>query len=145
MQNAKGFTLIELMIVVAIIGILSVFAVPSYGDYVTRSKIPDATSNLAGKRVLMEQYFQDNHSYLSGGACPTAVAPDSAISKYFIFTCTATANTYTITATGRSTMTGFVYAITESNSKSSFITVPAKANWIINNPTCWTTNAGGVC
>jgi type IV pilus assembly protein PilE len=147
MKSAQGFTLIELMIVVAIIGILSVFVLPAYGDYSTRGKIPDATSNLASKRVLMEQYFQDNHTYLSGAACPTNVAPDSNISKYFAFTCVATANTYTITAAGVNpgSMAGFSYTITESNTKGSVIASPAKANWIASSTTCWIINTGGKC
>ena len=55
-----GFTLIEVMIVVAIVAILSAIAIPSYRNYVIRGKIPEATSNLSGQAVKMEQYFEDN-------------------------------------------------------------------------------------
>ena len=145
MKSACGFTLIEIMVVIAIIGILAALAVPAYGDYVTRGRIPDATSNLASKRVLMEQFFQDNHSYLSGVACPATVAPDTTSSKYFDFGCTATTSAFTITATGKSTMSGFVYTIDESNTKTSTIASPANNNWIASNTTCWITNTGGTC
>jgi type IV pilus assembly protein PilE len=148
MKFAKGFTLIEIMVTVAIIGILASLALPAYGNYVTRGKIPDATSNLASKRVLMEQFFQDNHSYLSGGACPTTVAPDTASSKYFNFACDpafTTANTFEIEATGKGTMAGFSYTITESNTKGSVITAPANVNLIASSTTCWIINTGGTC
>ncbi|MGA7595835.1 MAG: type IV pilin protein [Gallionella sp.] len=148
MTFAKGFTLIEIMIVVALIGILSAIAIPYYGDYVTRGKIPDATSNLAAKRVLMEQFFQDNHSYLSGASCPPSVGPDSSSSKYFTFTCSnMNTDTYTITATGKNpgTMAGFTYTIDQSNTKTSAIGAPAKSKWVSISNNCWITNTGGQC
>lgn len=148
MKFAKGFTLVEVMVVVALIGILASFALPAYSNYVTRGKVPDATSNLASKRVLMEQYFQDNHSYLSGPTCPATVAPDSATSKYFSFTCSnMNTNTFTITATGKNpgTMAGFSYTVNESNTKTSAIAAPAKSKWQANSGSCWITNTGGQC
>lgn len=146
MKSAKGFTLIEILVVVALIGILSAIAIPAYSDYVTRGKIPDATSNLASKRVLMEQFFQDNHSYLSGASCPTTIAPDSTSSKYFTFSCTNMAmNTFTITATGSGTMAGFSYTIDQTNTKTSNIVSPAKGNWQATSGSCWIINTGGKC
>lgn len=146
MKYAKGFTLIELMIVVAVIAILATVAIPSYSNYVTRGRIPDATSNLASKRVLMEQYFQDNHSYLSGVTCPATVAPDSTTSKYFSFSCSnMNANTFTIIATGIGTMNGFSYTIDQSNTKTSSIVAPANSNWQAMSNNCWITNTGGQC
>jgi len=145
MKLQKGFTLIELMIVVVIVGILASVAIPAYSNYVIRGKIPDATSNLATKRVQMEQFFQDSRTYLSGAACPASVAPDTTSGKYFTFSCVATATTYTVTATGTGSMLGFSYTIDQSNTKGSTIAAPAPASWVANSATCWITKQGGVC
>lgn len=142
MKPQNGFTLIELMIVVAIAGILAVIAVPAYTNYVIRGKIPDATSNLAAKRVQLEQYFQDNHTYTGAPACNL----DTASSKYFKFTCpTLTATTYTVQADGIGSMAGFSYTIDESNTKTSAIVAPADSSWIAVNSGCWITKQGGAC
>jgi type IV pilus assembly protein PilE len=53
----RGFTLIELMITVAVIAILSAVALPSYREYVIRGNVPEATSRLATKQVQMEQFM----------------------------------------------------------------------------------------
>jgi len=71
MKTQKGFTLIELMIVVVVIGILASIGIPAYNDYVTRGKLVEATSALSDGRIKMEQYFQDNRTYV-GGTCPAA-------------------------------------------------------------------------
>src|SRR5674476_430 len=111
MKSAKGFTLIELLVVVAIIGILAMVALPAYGKYVIRGKIPAATSTLSAKRVQMEQYYQDNRTYLTTSPAPACVT-DSTSSQYFTFSCTnVTATTYTIQAVGTGTMAGFTYTV----------------------------------
>jgi type IV pilus assembly protein PilE len=142
----NGFTLVELMIVVTIISILAAVAIPSYSSYVTRSKVVEATSALSGMRVLMEQYYQDNRTYLNGAVCGTIGAVPTA-TKYFTYACQAAANTYTITASGSGGMAGFGYTVDQGNNKTSNITAPATAKgWSNPNPnTCWTTNKGGQC
>jgi type IV pilus assembly protein PilE len=139
MNQQKGFSLIELMIVVVIIGILAAIAIPNYRDYVTRGRIPDATSNLASKRIQMEQWYQDNRDY---STAPICAAADSTTSQYFTFTCdNLSATTYTLTATGQGSMANFTYTVTEGNAKNSTITEPG---WT-GSANCWASKKDGSC
>lgn len=151
MKTQHGFTLMELMITLVVIAILTAVALPSYTSYVTRGKIPDATSNLSTKRAQMEQWFQDNQTYLANAAgvsppaCPAST--DTAASQNFDFSCTATATTFLLTATGKGAMAGFQYTIDQNNVKQSNITSPpAPSGWIPATPNnCWVTKTGGTC
>jgi type IV pilus assembly protein PilE len=144
MKTQSGFTLIELMMALVVVAILTAIALPSYTKYVIRGKVPDATSNLATKRVQMEQWFQDNRAYTGGTACNT----DTTSSKNFDFSCPVlTATTFTLQATGKNSMAGFVYTVDQNNAKTSVITSPpAPSGWVAATPNnCWVTNVGGVC
>jgi type IV pilus assembly protein PilE len=142
MRSQRGFTLIEVMIVVAIIGVLAAVALPAYGDYVKRGKIVNATSVLSMMRVQMEQYFQDNRTYV--GACVAGtVAPSPATNQDFSFACSNLgASTYTVTATGSSgAMNGFSYTINESNIRATTGT----GGWGKTSTTCWIQKSDGSC
>ncbi len=143
-RKSAGFTLIELMITVAIIGILAAVAVPAYGDYVIRGRIPDATSALGAKRVQMEQYFQDNHTYAPAAAAPCVA--DSTTSRFFTFSCSVagTATVYTLQAVGVGPMTGFNFTIDQDNTKATTMTTGAPSGWS-GNANCWVTKKGGEC
>lgn len=143
MKEQTGFTLIEMMIVVAIIGILAAIAIPQYTDYVTRSRIPDATSGLAAKRVRLEQYFQDNRTYAGAPDCNND--PDT--SRFFDFVCDGTedADSFTLTATGKGPMAGFAFAIDQAGGRSSTVSAALEANGWASNASCWISRKGGSC
>jgi len=148
MKTQRGFTLLELMITLAVIAVLTAIALPSYTSYVTRGKVPGATSNLATKRVQMEQWFQDNRTYAANaaGVSPPACANDITSSQYFTFSCTEqTATAYTLTATGTGSMAGFSYTVDEGNNQKSAVAAPASPAWIATSNICWITKPGGVC
>jgi type IV pilus assembly protein PilE len=151
-RHQRGFTLLELMMVVTIIAILSAIAIPAYSDYVTRGRIIEATAGLGDARAKMEQYFQDNRSYPTSG-CVTSGTPGTnqillASLQRFTLDCgTPTANTYTVTATGTGPMTGFTYTIDNNNVRTSAFTGSgASANYTAASPnTCWVIRKGGLC
>jgi len=154
MQRAPGFTLIELMITIAIIAVLAAIALPNYTDYLRRGKIQEATSTLLSMRTKMEQYFQDNRSYTTPGA--PVLAPCTANSsvpiptlKYFTITCPVlTATTYTIQADASDpSITGLRFTINEANVHATTVTPgsPIEQAGYTNNSNCWTIRKGGQC
>jgi type IV pilus assembly protein PilE len=123
---ARGFTLIEVMITVAIVGILASVALPAYSDYVRRGQLPEAFNALSDYRAKMEQYYQDNRNYGSSPACADATGTGNwssfASTEHFRYGCVATASPqgYTITATGRTgPAVGHVFTINHNGDRAT--------------------------
>jgi type IV pilus assembly protein PilE len=149
-QSASGFTLIEVMITVAVISILAAVALPAYFDYITRSRLVEARANLADMRTRMEQFFLDNRRYPA--TCTTAATSTTNVSlpgnaKFFGYACTTdvATNTYTITATDTFSGAGpkFTYTVNEGNLRR---TTNAPTGWGGTLPKdCWITRKSGDC
>ena len=145
MRTQQGFTLIELMITVAIIAILSAIAIPAYSEYVMRARITEATNALSDQRLKMERYFQDHRRYddPTGPACtPNTVAPPPAATAHFLYTCPVVApNAYIVLATGQGSMSGFKFQIDEADTHS---TTGVPAGWV-TSVSCWVQRKDGSC
>jgi len=143
----RGFSLIELMVTLAIIAILASIALPSCSEYITRSRLVDAHTRLGDLRIQMEKYFQDNRTYVNaGGACGITAGQLANVnadpSRSFDFTCPGpTATTYLLVATGRAAknMTNFIFDVDQSGNKTS----QGPAGWTA--APCWFVRKDGSC
>lgn len=138
----KGFTLIELMVTVAIVAILAAVAIPNYSAYVRRGKAAEATSTLALLKNRMEQYYQDNKTYMDTGALNAPCSPQAGTTKYFTYDCAIqqTASQFTLTATpiANQGVDNFNFTIDESGNKTSTFDGSPSAN-------CWLTSKVASC
>jgi type IV pilus assembly protein PilE len=137
-----GFTLIEVMIVVAIVAILSMIAYPSYTDYIRRGQAQEAPAQLLNYRTLMEQHYQDTRTYAAGGNCAVTL-PAAPVAEYFSYACSTSnaGQAYTATATGvGGAVAGLAYSIDQRNNRTSTCTGCAwnfsgvQNTWVLSKP-----------
>ena len=137
----NGFTLIELMIAVAVIGILAAVVYPSYTAYAKRGKIAAALGELGAVRVRLEQYYQDNRNY---GSTATGCGVGMPTASGFTFTCNwgpgASSQKFLVTATGVDTMGGYVYTVNETDQQKT-----VRFDGAAIDAACWIKKPGERC
>jgi len=125
-QLQKGFTLIELMIVVAIIGILAAVALPAYQDYTVRAKMSEVILAMSACRTSITEVYQ------SGGSAPTA-------NSWGCESTTASKYVNAVTTSSDGAVTATVQGIT-SSVDTSVVTLVPLAN--ATSAATWATNSG---
>ena len=128
-RRSRGFSLIELMIAIAIVAILLSVGIPSYREYLRRGAVEEVTAALSAGRVVAEQYFLDNYTYV-GAPCPGNT-------ETFALECEFDALGYTIKATGVAAMAGFVYTLDEAGTRTT------DGPW--GSGECWIARKGAGC
>ncbi|KAI3590112.1 hypothetical protein D9X30_5695 [Cupriavidus sp. U2] len=141
--GARGFTLIELMITVMIVGILAAVAIPQYQQFVTKSRRAEAKAGLARVQGALERYFTVNNTYtvdpsaLKLTKCDDAKTPSGD-------TCESTNYIITIAPSGGSIATGFQLTATPVANRQD----PVCGNFTVDNlnvKTSTGTGAAGTC
>jgi type IV pilus assembly protein PilE len=121
-----GFTLVEILVVVLIIGALAAIAIPQYDSYVARGRLAEGISMLSELQLRQEQVYQDNRAYTNGmsprvagqywtGTCTTSATPAGIANQ--LFTCT-------VTPTATSGI-GYQYTVDQAGAKATIASSPA--------------------
>jgi type IV pilus assembly protein PilE len=139
-RQARGFSLIEILVAVAIVGILTAIAIPAYGSYVLRTRLTEAFAGLAGVQPNAEQYWANQRTFVGlDTETPSRMPPTSSNFTYALSN--ASASSYTVTATGQGPAAGFVYTIDQSGARA---TTSVPTGWTAST-SCWVDRKGGLC
>jgi len=135
-----GFSLVELMVVLAIAAIIAAFALPAYRDHALRSNLPEVSSSLQLGALRLEQYYQDHRSYSNGTECGITLPS----SERFSFSCSVPKDgqSFVLTATGSGAMAGFAYTIDQQGQTR---TTSLPNAWGTAPLECWVMRRGATC
>ena len=122
MTKQSGFTLIELMVVVAIIGVLSAIAIPQYQNYVARAQVAEGFSLLASGKMAVSEYYNENGSFPTDNATARLGAANTIIGKYVGSVTVGNAGALTVafnTSTAHEKLQGKNFALTPKDNGGS--------------------------
>jgi type IV pilus assembly protein PilE len=133
----RGFTLIEMMVTVAIVGILTAVALPSYKNYVLRARTTEAFTALGAVQPNAEQFWTNNRTFNGFVVSPASTSN-------FNYTFVGTPTTFVATATGINKMADLTYTIDQSGLRKTIKVPTAWTGWVTSD-TCWVDRSGGQC
>lgn len=121
MKNQQGFTLIELMIVVAIIGILAAIAIPAYQDYTIRAQVSEGLNLSGAAKAAVTEYYQDQGDFPADNATAGLEAAANITGKYVTTVEVTGAGLIQVTYGGdaNSNVTGAVLTMTPTDNAGS--------------------------
>ena len=134
-RRQQGFSLIEMMVTVAIVGLLTAVALPAYNGYVMRGRLAEAFAALSTVQPSAEQFWANGRTYASFDGFPASTT------NFTYALSGATASAYTVTATGRAKAAGFVFTIDQQGNRATTFVPP---DWT-TNAGCWVDRKGGLC
>jgi type IV pilus assembly protein PilE len=134
-RREAGFTLIEILIAVAVIGILTAVAIPAYSGYVLRGRLTEAFTALSAVQPRAEEFWSNNRTY-AGLPLPAAGA-----NFEYSLDATTSASSYTVIATGKNAALNFSFTIDQNGNRA---TTAVPQGWTAS-ASCWVDRKGGKC
>jgi type IV pilus assembly protein PilE len=132
-DRSHGFTLMEMLITVAIIALIAAIAIPNYTQYITRSNRSDARAQLLEAAAFLQRCFTQNNNYTCALPGTLVQAPATGTAKYTIAVANPGGNaTFTLTATPTGSMTGDAcgnLTVTHTGERARTGTAPVDLCW----------------